>query len=273
MTNSRRITYSSYASSLWQRLLIHLTEFFTGRHSLQKIYDQVLDQHLDNTTFWSEALKQLNVQVNVKGNTVDKISAKVPLIVIANHPFGVIDGLAICDLVSKVRPDFKIVLNHVLCQDSRIDKHVLPIDFSPTRAAKVENLNTRKACLAELAQGGTVIIFPAGGVSTASSSFGKALDLEWKPFTVKLIEKSQASDLPLFFHGQNSALFQFVSQFSETLRVGMLVKEVNNKRNGAIDIQIGDIIPYDQLAPLESTHARILHLRRAVYALESNSSY
>ena len=269
MTDSRKITYSSYANSLWQRFLIHLTEFFTGRKALQDIYDQLHDQHLEGTTFWAEALRRLNITVDIDQTRLDAIPQDIPLVVIANHPFGVVDGLAICQQVARIRPNFKIVLNHVLCQDSRIDQHVLPIDFSPTRAAQKENLATRKACIEELAKGGTIIIFPAGGVATAPSTFGTIEDIDWKPFTAKLLEKSQANVLPLFFHGANSRLFQFVSQFSETLRVGMLVKEVNNKRGSELKIEVGELIPYGELDALESTETRIHYLRDKVMNLGS----
>lgn len=272
MTDSRKITYSSYANSLWQRLLIHITEFITGRKALQRIYDQLLDQHLEGTTFWAEALKRLKITVEIDQRQLDAVPKDIPLVVIANHPFGVVDGLAICEQVARIRPHFKIVLNDVLCQDSRIDQHVLPIDFSPTRAAQKENLATRKACIEELAKGGTIIIFPAGGVSTAPTTFGEIQDLDWKPFTAKLLEKSQANVLPLFFHGQNSRLFQFVSQFSETLRIGMLVKEVNNKRGSVLKIEVGQLIPYSDLASLESTEYRIAYLRDKVMHLKNCSN-
>lgn len=267
MTDTRKITYSTYADKVWQRGLIHLAEWFTGRKKLQALYDSLQDQDLENTTFWAEALKRLNVNLDTQIAQLEKVPANQPLVVVANHPFGVVDGLVICHLVSLIRPNFKIVLNDVLCQDSRIEKHVLPIDFAPTRAAQKENLRTRNACIEELNAGGTVIIFPAGGVSTSPSIGSTATDLDWKPFTQKLIDKSKASVLPMYFHGQNSFLFQLFSQFSLTLRIGMLVREVINKRNSTLKIEIGELIPFEDIEAIGTPEARLEHLRQSVYNL------
>jgi len=268
MTDSRRITYASYASTFWQRVFIQITEAITGRARLQKIYDALLDEHLEQQTFWQAALNRLGIKTQINNANLDKVRPDRPLIVIANHPFGVVDGLIICELISRIRPNFKVVLNHVLCQDQRIDKHILPIEFAPTREAKIRNLATRKACLQVLAENGTIIIFPAGGVATASNPFGNAEDLEWKPFTTKLVEKSQASVLPIYFHGQNSTFFQIASKISETLRIGLLVYEVNNKCNSCIQVEVGDQIEFEELTHLVDSQARTDVLRNRVFALK-----
>jgi len=268
MIDSRKITYASYAQSRFQKAMIHCLEMLTGRGALQRLYDALVDESLKDTSFWQAAVERLELSIDTDMSQLMSVPENEPLVVIANHPFGVVDGIAICHLISLIRPNFKVVLNHVLCQDSRIDRHVLPIDFGTNRAAKVNNLATRKACLKELGAGGTIIIFPAGGVSTAEKVFGLATDLYWKPFTTKLIEKSKASVLPIRFHGQNSWLFHWVSKFSLTLRVGMLVKEVNNKINSTIKTSIGNLIPYSELEPMESTEAKTQYLRDRVYSLD-----
>ena len=74
-----------------------------------------------------------------------------------------------------------------------------------------------------------MVIFPAGGVSTSPNGLGRADDLEWKRFTAKVIQMAEATVVPVFVHGQNSRLFQLISQVSQTLRYGMLLNEVRNK--------------------------------------------
>jgi putative hemolysin len=102
----------------------------------------------------------------------------------------------------------------------------LPIDFSPSRQATQTNLETRNATQRALKQGVTLVIFPAGGgVATADRAFGKAEELPWKTFTARLIQDAQANVLPVYFEGQNGALFHFVSRYSLELRLTLLVSE------------------------------------------------
>ena len=119
---------------------------------------------------------------------------------------------------------------------------------------------------------GTVVIFPGGGVSTAQRWFGPALDLEWKRFTAKLVQTTRATVVPIFFHGQNSRLFQIVSQFSLTLRLALLLKEVKNKMGLTIDVTIGSPIPYRELEHIKDRQELLDTLRMITYNLAFEDS-
>lgn len=261
------VSYVSDGGSKLQRLLINAVEALSGRTELQAIYDEMQHLPLTGETFWGEALQALDIQLHVNMERIRSLQNSGPLVVIANHPFGVIDGLALCHLTSSIRPDFKVILHRVLCQDQRIASHVLPIDFSPTREATKSNVRTKQSALKTLQQGGVVVIFPAGGVSTAPRLFSRATDLDWKPLTTKLIQSTGANVLPVYFHGQNSWLFQLVSQFSASLRLGMLMNEVRNKMGKTLEVEIGDFIPYTRLEALEDNDSITEYLRETIYAL------
>ncbi len=269
MQKKNSISYASYFDNVFQRSLVNAIELCSGRRKVQKIYNEFTQIDVNGETFWSEALDGLNVTVNFNSDMLEQVPTDKPLVVIANHPFGIIDGLAICMMVSRIRPDFKVVLNSVLCRDKRIEKHTLPIDFGHDRNAILTNINTKKACLAELKAGGTIIIFPAGGVSTAPSAFANAVDLDWKPFVAKLIQASQATVLPVYFHGQNSRLFQIVSQFSLTLRLGLYLYELNKMIGSQVDAIIGQPIPYEALAEIPKREILTEYLRDEIYQLSS----
>jgi putative hemolysin len=119
-----------------------------------------------------------------------------------------------------------------------------------------------------LKQGVTIVIFPAGGVATASKLFGKAEDLPWKIFPAKLIQAAGASVVPIHFSGQNGCLFHIVSKFSLTLRLSLLVREFARLRGKSISVKIGNVLPWSQLAVLGDRKALLETLHNAVFALE-----
>ena len=220
-------------------------------------------------TFWEAALSQLQVQLEYDRTQLDKIPRRGPIIFIANHPFGVIDGLIVCHLASKIRPNFKILINSALCREERIAHYMLPIDFSETKEAALVNIDSKKRAMETLRQEGAIVIFPAGGIATSEGPFGPATDLEWKLFTAKLIQMTEATVVPVFFHGQNSRLFQIASQFSLTLRLSLIVHEVKNKIGKPVRFTIGDPIPYQALAAIKQRKHLLNHLREVTYGLSS----
>ena len=179
------VSYVTDGQSRLERSLINVVEIASGRNQLQSVYDSMLDLPLDGSNFWGRALEALDIRLQMDIQRIQQLKNSGPLVVIANHPFGVVDGLALCHLTSQIRPDFKVILHKVLCKDQRVATHVLPIDFAPTREATKSNVRTKQQALGTLREGRIVIIFPAGGVSTAPRLFSRAIDIDWKPLTIK----------------------------------------------------------------------------------------
>jgi putative hemolysin len=265
MNGVTKLSYASPDDPLLKTLLIQSIERLTGQRKLQNLYNQVLAK--PETSFWENALAQLQIKLDYEEVQVAKIPLTGPIIFIANHPYGLIDGLAVCHLAANLRQSFKILIHSALCREERIASYLLPIDFSETEAATLLNISSKKQALETLRQGGAIVIFPAGGISTAKGPFGEVTDLDWKLFTAKLIQMTQATVVPIYFHGQNSRLFQIVSQFSLTLRLSLIIHEVNKKRGETIRMIIGDPIPYQRLAPIKKRQALIDYLREVIYSL------
>lgn len=223
---------------------------------------------LPDREVWSQALQHLEIAPDYDPARLRAIPAEGPLVVIANHPFGIADGLMLGQLLAAVRPAFSILVNHVLCgHDPRIERHLLPVDFGEDKAALQTNLRTRQEAIARLSRGEAIGIFPSGGVATAPRGWGKAEELEWKRFTARIIQLARATVVPVYFAGQNSRVFHLASRFSVTLRLGLLIYEANNKRGQRIPIAIGDPIPYADLAHLRDRQALTDHLRAATFNL------
>ena len=271
MIAERDFSYAADADSKLRRLVIRAIEKATGQPKLHRMYLDYLEnaRHRD---FWDEAVRRLELTVTFDQARLAQIPREGPVVFVANHPFGVLDGIVICHLVRKVRPDFKVLINSVLYRAPEIRDYMLPIDFAETREALATNLQSRALALKHLQAGGSLIVFPGGTVSTAEKPFGRALDPEWKPFTAKLIQHSDATVVPVFFPGQNSRAFQIVSQFSMTLRLSLLFKEVVDKIGSEIAVAIGKPVPAKKLAGFGDRKALIEHLRDATYALEDQAA-
>ncbi|MDQ3248295.1 MAG: lysophospholipid acyltransferase family protein [Chloroflexota bacterium] len=267
MQRTPKLTYAVPTDPLLKKVLIHSIEHLTGRGKLEKIYATALQNYNATTSFWEAALAALQIKLVYSEARLAAVPRHAPIIFIANHPFGVLDGLALCHLAAKTGHDFRILVHSALMREESIARYLLPIDFSETAAAMCTNIESKRQALAMLRQGGALVIFPAGAIATTKGPFGKATDLEWKLFTAKLIHMTQATVVPIYFHGQNSRLFQLVSQFSPTLRLSLIISEVNNKVAKAIRITIGQPLPYAQLATIKGRQALMNYLRQATYAL------
>jgi putative hemolysin len=213
-------------------------------------------------------MRGLDITVRHDPCRLTDVPRQGPLVVVANHPFGVVDGLALCHLVAKVRQDFRVVAMSTLCRMPEVRAHVLPINFANTRDAVATSARSRAAARSLLAAGGCLLIFPAGAVSTARQPFGPAEDAPWHPFVGRLVQSSRAAVLPVRFEGQNSRLFQLVSRISPTLRLSLLLREAVSRIGTEILAHVGQVLPFESLAAFDEPKALVEHLREVTYGLE-----
>lgn len=262
-----RVTYSDPADPFVRRLAIRLIEQLTGQPRLQRLYDQYLETRRDGDIFWRTAVDYLRLTVRHDAYRLAAIPKEGPLIIVANHPFGVLDGIAIGYLMSRVRTDFKMMAHAALGRATVFRPYLIPVEFDGASTALRENVAAKRAALAHLADGGSLIIFPAGRVSTARNVVGTATDAPWKLFTGKLVAASRATVVPVFFEGQNGLAFHLASQVSETLREALILREVARKIGADITARIGDPLPFDALSEAPTRQALLDRLRVEVYAL------
>ncbi len=269
MLDSKSFTYSTPHQTLVQQLVIKTIEKLTGQIKIWSLYREYTQEDPAlHENFWDAAVKKLDINVNYAKDKLDAIPKTGSLVVVANHPYGVLDGLVITQLMKRVRPDFKVLTNSVLCKAPEAADDLLAIDFSETPEALAINLDTRKKAREILKNGGCIVVFPAGGVSTIPTWKDKvAQDTAWQPFIGRLIQEGKSSVVPFFFEGQNSRLFQLVSLFSPTLRLAMFLKEVADRIGSRLGVEIGDVIPFSDLEGLKDKDALVQHLRERTYAV------
>lgn len=266
------VSYCNPDDPLPRQLVVRAVEQVTGQPRLQRIYDEYRLVEKDDDNFWQSAIERLRLTVNYDSHRLNAIPAEGPLIVVANHPYGVLDGIAIGYLTSQVRSDFKVLANASLGRAEALRPYLIPISFDETQAAVRANVEAKRAAVRHLTNGGSIVIFPAGGVSTAPKVFGRAVDAPWKTFTGRLIATSGATVVPMFFEGQNSWLFHLASRFSQALREALLLREVVRRIGADITAHIGAPIPFADLTNWPDRLALIEHLRELVYGLDPEST-
>jgi len=270
------IEHFSYATSedpRLRRLIIRAIETMTGQPYLKSLYEQHRLNPVPGESFWAAAMRNLELKIVCNQEALARLPKTGSLVVVANHPFGVLDGLIISYLISQVRDDFLVLTNSILYQAEEIRHYLLPIDFAETKEALNTNLKSRAAAKAHLLRGGLLVVFPAGGASTAPKPWSKrAVDPEWKNFTARLITSAKAPVVPVYFAGQNSRLFQIASHISMTLRLSLFFKEVYDKIGSELHVRIGEVIPYAELPGLDRTKL-MEHLRSATYKLGASIPY
>lgn len=261
-------SYADPADPRLKRLFIRIVERITGQPYLKWLYDDNRANPVPGEDFWDAAVRKLELHLKYNTEALAQWPRTGPLVVVANHPFGVLDGLLICHLVAKVRKDFRVLTNAVLLRAEEVKEFLLPVDFAETEEALKTNLKTRAEAKSHLMKGGCLVVFPAGGVSTTPTIWHKrAIDTEWKNLTARLIAQAKAPVAPVYFAGQNSRLFQIASHISMTLRLSLIFKEVHDRIGSDVHIRIGDVLPYDRLAGINDRQSVMDKLKEITYSL------
>lgn len=268
---TREISYSHSAETKGGRALIRILENTTGRLRLIKRAEGYEHEVAAGRDFWAVMVERYGLSLNVVGGSLDNIPRDKPLILIANHPYGILDGLMMGHILSTIRGDFRIMANSVFKKAEELNRVLLPISFDDTREAMALNVSTRKEALRYLGDGGAIGIFPGGTVSTAAKPFSRPMDPGWRSFTARMVAKSDATVVPLYFDGHTSRLFQIASHLHNTLRLGLLIKEFKKRVDTQVDVVIGDPIGRDVLNPMAQHPKQMMEfLRKATYELNPN---
>jgi putative hemolysin len=259
-------SYSDPTAPRFKRGLIRAVEAATGQRKLKRLYLDHQDRPVPGESFWKAAVRLLALDVQFDRAALDRIPRTGAVVIVANHPYGVLDGLTIAWLAEQVRPDFRILTHSLLLRAPEARPFLLPVDFRDTDEARQTNLASRATARQHLRDGGCVIVFPAGGISTAPDRLGRrpASDAPWQPFTAQLIQGARATVVPVHFAGQNSRLFQMASHLSLTLRLSLIFREVASRIGTPLQVTIGDPIPFAALDAVGDRKALTGLLRDAV---------
>ncbi len=268
--NNIAFTFATAEVSRFGQLFIMIMELLTGKLRLKKLYDEYLSENRPPKYFWNDAITKLNLTLKTNFQEGSYIPKKGRLIVIANHAFGVADGLSICSVISKIRQDYKMVTHKVLRQADAVKDKILPIDFNETKEAILTNINTRKEAEKVLLNEGVLVLFPSGRIATKKNlnKYTKADDGDWKQWVSKLILKTKTPVLPIFFDGQNSQWYHIANKLGLTFRYSLCMYELKRKIGDNIYMYFGCLISYDRLAKIGNIKEITNYLRSVTYSLD-----
>lgn len=269
---ARDISYSFSAQTRPGQAFIRSLENATGRLRLIKRADGYEREVGAGRDFWEVMVERYGLTLELLAGSLDNIPREGPLVVVANHPYGILDGLMMGHILSVVRGDFRILANRVFRKAEELNEVILPVSFDETKAGVALNLETRRTALKYLSDGGAIGVFPGGTVSTANKPFGRPLDPSWRSFTAKMIAKSDAHVVPIYFDGANSRLFQLASHLHTTLRMALLIKEFKSRVDAPVRLAVGQPLTRDALTPyLRDPRGMMDFLRAETYKLSSRA--
>ena len=192
----------------------------------------------------------------------------------ANHAFGVADGVIMGYLLTKVRQDYKLITHKVLRQAEAIKEKIIPFDFEKNKEALKNNIQSRKDAERVLLNEGVIMIFPSGAIATKNKIKKniKAIESDWKMFTAKLALKTKSPVLPIFFEGQNSDLFHIANKMGQTFRYSLMMYELKRKIGETIGVHVGQLIKFDEIESIGDIKEITFYLRKKTYELDPDSS-
>lgn len=266
-----RFSYAHPSDPPLRRAAIRALESAGGRRRLWNLYQrEVATVWREGESIFDLGIKALKITLAYDAAALAAVPREGPILFIANHPYGVLDGVAFAALAQRARPDVKILAHSLLCIAEPARPNLLPVDFGNSQEAVRTTTQSRIDAQRILRAGGAVGIFPAGAIATAPTPLKRryrAYDPPWHRFTAKLIQNSKATVVPMCFSGQNSRLFHLASHVSHAWRLAMIFRETRKMMGSTIKVGIGAPIAYDELAHLSDRNALVAELRRRTLSL------
>ena len=244
----RRLSYSGTFTNPAKVLTIRAIEWTTAKVKLLGLIRSFERGGAPvGVAFWTKAVRHMGISVDTPPEEIAHIPKTGPVVVVANHPHGLVDGMVMAEMVSRVRSDFRILTRSLLTGIPEIEEFMIPVPFPHEPNAQQLGLEMRDLTMAHLKKGGVVILFPAGRVASSETWFGPAIEAEWNVFTHKMIRGSGATILPIHFTGQNSRAYQIANKLGATLRQGLLLYEIRRALYKPQRPHIGTPISADEL--------------------------
>jgi putative hemolysin len=234
---------------------------------LNQLYDNA--SHEQGAAFVQNILKALQITVEIDPKELQHLPKEGPFIAVANHPFGLLDGLILIKTLVEVRPDAKVMGNFLLQRIEPLKELILPVNPFDDSKGSGANISGLKATLQYLRDGHPVGMFPAGEVATMQEHFTHIADREWQPSAVKLIQKAKVPVVPLFFEGSNSMSFHLLGKIHPLLRTVKIPSELVNKQRRVVRLRVGTPIQPAEQEEFESNTKFGRYLRARVETLGS----
>jgi len=250
----RSLTYANSFDSPLTSTIIRTVEWFTGKLSILRMI-KTFERRGAPTgqPFWRAALGTMGIDLLTPQEEIDNIPLDGPVVIVANHPHGLVDGMILADLIGRRRTDYKILTRALLTGiDEVAASYMISVPFPHEPDAQRKSVEMRAKAMAHLKEGGVISVFPSGVVASSDSMFGPVLEREWNVFTAQMIRRSGARVVPIYFPGRNSRAYQIANRVSATMRQSLLLHEVVRSCNKPQRPVVGPAINRSQMEMLDS---------------------
>ena len=218
--------------------------------------------------FADQALDTLRVTWDAAEQQLERIPRTGPVVLVANHPFGGIEGLILCSLLTRIRPDFRILANYMLSLIPELRECFFFVDPFEGRLAVRRNIKSMRDAMRWVEDGHLLGVFPAGEVSHLKLRSRTIVDPTWNPTVGRIVQRTHAPVVPLFFDGRNSTLFQVMGLIHPRLRTALLPREMLKKRGGSVSMRIGSPIPASRTDKFDDPQELTDYLRLRTYIIK-----
>lgn len=250
----RTLTYANSFDDPWTGFAIRTVEWLTGKLTILRMvnkFEKTNENHRGQK-FWRGALDVMGIKLTTPAEQLANIPKDGPVVVVANHPHGMVDGMIFADLIGRVRLDYRILTRSVLTGlDEAATSFMIPVPFPHDPEAQRKMVEMRSNAMAHLKEGGVVALFPSGVVMSSDTLFGPPIEREWSLFTAKMIRMSGAQVVPIFYPGHNSRWYMIANRLSAILRQGLLLHEIVRSCHKPMGPVIGEPLTEEQMSMLE----------------------
>ncbi len=250
----RSLTYANSFDAPLTAFAIRAIEWFSGKLTILRMIREFERKGAPTgQAFWRAALGTMGIDLLTPKEQIDQIPETGPVVIVANHPHGLVDGMILADLIGQRRTDYKILTRALLTGiDEVAASYMISVPFPHEPDAQRKSVEMRAKAMAHLKEGGVISVFPAGVVASSDTMFGPAIEREWAVFTAQMIRRSGAQVVPIFFPGANSRVYQMANQISATLRQSFLLHEVVKSCNKPQNPVVGAPIDEERMKMLQS---------------------
>jgi putative hemolysin len=256
--------------------------FCAVRRSIERVFmldqvDQVYrtirdDPRYKGRDFFDSAMEVLNVRIGVTQADRLRIPETGPLVVVANHPFGGLEGILLMRILLDRRPDVKVMANYLLGRMPEMAAHSILVDPFGSRTSAGKNIGPIKEAIRWLRGGRVLLVFPSGEVSHLNVQERRIEDPKWNESIAGMIRHTGAAALPVFVEGRNSALFQMLGLVHPKVRTVLLPRELIRRRGSVMRFRIGNVVPFQRLEPIRDASEMVDYLRLRTYLLMSRDA-
>lgn len=259
------VTDFSKATGIRNKLVARGLMQFAGLHDLNKLYEDLYEYK--GVEFTRAYFKHRNIKLEVNENELARIPKKGAFITVSNHPYGGIDGLALIELITRKRTDYKVLANFLLKKIEPISEFFVAVNPFENYREIASSIAGMKLARNHVEDGKPLGIFPAGEVSTRQRNAKGIADKAWQKPAIKLIKKARVPVIPIYFHGQNSWSFHLLGRIHPALRTLRLPHELTHARDFSIRVRIGNPITVEEQDDLKSIEQFSAFLRAKTYSL------